>query len=336
MGHRLLPRTGARRDRSLDLPGQVLAALALALLVLAISEADDRGWTSATAASLVVGAACCAALFLVRESRCAEPMLPLGFFRVPLFSFGALATLAVGWVLTSHSFFLSQFFQDVQGVGPLTSGLRTLPTTVGIFALAPVAGRLAARFDYRTPVASGAVLAGTGVLSLTLVEPGTRYLALVVPLGLVGTGFGLMLSPLVGAAVSSVPAPDAGVAGAANNVARQVGGTLGIAVLSALVAARLGSDPRPATPSGVAAAADAFTSALHLVFLVNGLLLLATAAIVALCLRRTVPRDDSPAAPAAPAARAARAAVAPEPPLQHREGTPPGRPTGRATTPRER
>ncbi|MCD0483644.1 MFS transporter [Streptacidiphilus sp. ASG 303] len=285
-GTRLLPAHAGRRRGSVDLPGQVLSTAGLVSVVYALAEGGVRGWTDGRVAACLGAGAVLLAAFTARQAAAAEPMLPLGLFRRRLFGAGGAATFAVGFALTSHAFFMSQYFQDVQRTGALGSGLRSLPTTVGIFAAAPLAGRLAARYGYRVPVTAGTLAAGTGALSLTGIRDDTGYASLWWPLALVGVGFGLALSPLVGAVLAAVPPQAAGAAAGAANAARQLGGTVGVAVLSALAAGRI------ADGSGL-------TAAVRTAFLVNGAVLAATAALSWPLLQhpRTAPAETAHPAP---------------------------------------
>jgi hypothetical protein len=193
---------------------------------------------------------------------------------------------------------------------------------------APLAGRLASRFGYRVPVVAGLLLGAAALLLLTSIHPGTPYATLWWRLTMLGTGFGLAISPTMAAAVASMPAARAGVASAVANTSRQVGGALGVAVLGAVASARFTAVlpdrlaaaglPEPlrrriqheagevvgaAAPSGGApggpaarhAIASAFVAGIHAADLLAGLAL-AAGAVVALAYlrpRRPAPRDGA-------------------------------------------
>jgi EmrB/QacA subfamily drug resistance transporter len=219
----------------LDLPGQVLVTSALVCLIMALIESSSHGWTSALILGLFSGAAVCLAAFLVVEARVREPMLPLGLFRSRVFSVANVAAILVGFAFIGTVFFISQFLQSVQGYTALESGLRTLPTTVGIFVIAPLAGLLTARLGPRLPIVLGGLLAASGLFLLMGLAPDSSYASIWWNFGLFGIGLGLMLSPLTTAVLSATPPQRAGLGSSVNNTSRQVGFSLGIAVLGAVV-----------------------------------------------------------------------------------------------------
>ncbi|MCI4066646.1 MFS transporter [Micromonospora sp. R77] len=316
VGARVARHVPARTAARLDVTGLLLSVGGLTPLVFALSEAGGRGWTDIRVLGCLTAGAVLLPAFLIRQARARYPLLPLRMFRDRLFDTATAAAFTVGFVLTSHTFFLAQFFQDVQGLDPLASGIRTLPTTLAMAVTAPFAGHLAARFGYRTPVALGCALGGAALLMLLRLQPDTAYSALWWDLGLLGVGFGLTLSPLIGAVLAAAPPELSGVASAVNNVARQLGGTIGIAALTTVVTVRTAAELRatltPALagrlahagavaartggPQGIAVG-QAFTTAIHATFVVNAVLLLLTAAASAgLLARRPAPVPEvSPA-----------------------------------------
>jgi DHA2 family methylenomycin A resistance protein-like MFS transporter len=177
----------------------------------------------------------CLAAFLLVEARVREPMLPLRLFANRVFSVANVAGLLVGFVFIGTVFFITQFLQSVQGYTPLEAGLRTLPTTVGIFAVAPFAGRLTARLGPRLPIVLGALLASSGLFLLLRLAPDSSYASIWWNFGLFGIGIGLILSPVTAAVLSATPPTRAGLGSSVNNTSRQVGFSLGVAVLGTFV-----------------------------------------------------------------------------------------------------
>jgi DHA2 family methylenomycin A resistance protein-like MFS transporter len=132
-------------------------------------------------------------------------------------------------------FFVVQFLQNVQGDTAFESGLRTLPVSIGIFAVAPFAGRLTARIGPRLPIVLGALFCASSLLLVTRMEPDTGYTTLWWQFALFGIGCGLMLTPLAAAVLSATPPERSGLSSSILNTSRTVGLSLGVAVLGALV-----------------------------------------------------------------------------------------------------
>ncbi|MCU1493030.1 MAG: drug resistance transporter, EmrB/QacA subfamily [Acidimicrobiaceae bacterium] len=331
-GVRVLAESRDPAGRRVDVAGQLTSIAWLALLTYGFIELGSHPWASARVWAPLATAGVLLALFLAVEHRSDEPMLPLGLFRSRLFSTTALVTFLVGFVLLSVPFFTVQYFQGVQHLSALASGVRVLAFTL-MFSLSAPAGRLARQFGFRVPVAIGGLAGSAGLLSMTQITPGSGYADIWWRLSLVGLGFGLMLSPLSAAALAAVDHRRAGLASSVANTTRQVGTVVGIALLGALVqtqasrsaasalhglpqaaAGKLAADlsrggAQVALPSSLplglsparfhAIGADAYVSGIHAAFAVDALVLLA-AALVAGALLRT-------------GRRAAVAAVEPEP-----------------------
>ncbi len=242
LGWPLLTESRNPNAQRLDLPGQVLVTGALACVIMALIESSSQGWTSALILGLFSGAAVCLAAFLLVEARVREPMLPLRLFRNRVFSVANVAGLLVGFVFIGTVFFITQFLQSVQGYTPLEAGLRTLPTTVGIFAVAPLAGLLTARLGPRLPIVLGALLGALALFLLLGLAPDSSYTSIWWNFGLFGIGIGLILSPVTTAVLSATPPTRAGLGSSVNNTSRQVGFSLGVAVLGSFVLQQFASN----------------------------------------------------------------------------------------------
>lgn len=326
----LFVRESAQREgRGLDLPGQALAIVGLAALTYAFIEANTYGWTSTRIVALFVTAAVALTAFVVVERRSRTPMLQLSFFRNLTFTGANAVGLIVSFGFFGIVFFLSLFFQQIQGYSAAKAGVLTLPMTVAVTITAVVAGRIVGRVGARLPITIGLILTGFGLLSLTTVEPSTPYSHiwfLLVPIGL---GNGLVMSPMTTAIMSTVPASRAGMASATSNTMRQVGSVFGIAVLgsivthsftshleTALAGLRLPADvvqhilaiasqgreaAAAQAPAGVDMAAvgrvvaDSFTAGFHTGLWISGIMLLAGAPLAFLTIRHEahhVTHDD--------------------------------------------
>jgi DHA2 family methylenomycin A resistance protein-like MFS transporter len=333
IGWRILAESRNPAARRVDLLGQVLAIAGLAALTYALIQGQSDGWTSPLILSLLFGAAFFLSLFLLVEARSPEPLLPLGLFKSASFSAANVAAVLLGFALFGTVFFISQYFQSVQGYSALDSGVRTLPSTAAIFLTAPIAGQLAARFSPRVPITLGGLLGGVALLLFTRLNPTTDYADIWWNMALFGIGVGLMISPLTAAVLSATPPNRAGLGSSMVNTSRQLGSVFGIALLGALVHSQFASNlssnfankgvPAPLRdtlanalssagaqasrvhfpgklpiPAGVlhGVITQSFTDALHVSFLTASVALLAAGLLSALLLR---PQRQPAAAPTA-------------------------------------
>ncbi len=223
---------GGHGRAPLDRAGMVLAPLALGGLVWTVIAAGhgQRG-TAVLAGALTVAAA---GALAVAERRAAAPLVPGGLLRAPAFlgvnAIALLMNLATNGVL----FVSTLLLQQGEHRSALAAGAMLLPMAVPLAVLAPVSGRLTARFGARLPLAAGAAVAAAGSLSLLRVGSGASYPALLPALLGIGVGDGLIVTAVVAAAMRAAPAAHAGLAGGVNNTARQVGTALGVAVYGAV------------------------------------------------------------------------------------------------------
>ncbi len=221
-----------------DLPGLVLASGGLFGVVYGLVRANALGWTSATVLGSLLGGAALLAAFAAWELRAEAPMLPLHFFRSRAFSATNAVSLAMYFGMFGSIFLLAQFFQVVQHYSPLQAGLRTLPWTAMPILVAPIAGVLSDRIGSRPFMFGGLALqsAGLGWL-VTVLAPGTPYIAFVGPFILAGAGMAMVFAPAANAVLSAVRPSQAGQASGATNAIRELGGVLGVAVLASVFTA---------------------------------------------------------------------------------------------------
>lgn len=221
----------------LDLPGLALAGTGLLGLVYGIVKAQDLGWTSATVLGTGLTGLALLAAFVWWELRTPQPMLPMRFFRSRAFSATSGVSVAMFFGTFGSIFLLAQFFQTVQGYSALEAGLRTLPWTVMPIFVAPLAGILSDRVGSRALMTLGLSLqAGAMAWLAAITEPNVPYVQLVAPFMMAGAGMALVFAPAANAVLSSVRPQEAGQASGATNTFREVGGALGVSVLSTVFA----------------------------------------------------------------------------------------------------
>lgn len=245
--------------RHIDLPGQLLVIAGLTCLVMAIIESSSLGWSSPLILGLLLAAVILLVVFLLVETRVREALLPLQLFRIRAFSIANIVTFLTAFATLSTIFFVAQYFQQVQGDTVLEAGLRTFPISIGAFLMAPCAGVIAGRIGSRLPMFLGTLLTGGAIfLLIRLMEPDTSYAALWWVLGLMGLGLGLTLSPATAAVFSATPANRTGLGSSMYNTSNEVGNTVGVAVIGAIVLQQFtGNIVSQLTQRGVPAAVSA-------------------------------------------------------------------------------
>lgn len=233
-GRWVLPVTPRQTGRRLDLLSGALATCGLAAVVLACGQSVRHGWGSAEVLIPLMIAMVALTSFVLRQSRAADPLLPLAIVkdRARAAAYGAVAAGVVG---TFGMFLmLSYYFQAVRGYSPLQTGIAFLPLTLTVSASAyGLASRLLPRVAPRLLVAPGLLVAASGLWLLTRLDTGSGFATVALPAELlVGLGIGCVFTPSISVATSAVDPRSAGVAAAVANTAMQVGGSVGTAVLN--------------------------------------------------------------------------------------------------------
>jgi EmrB/QacA subfamily drug resistance transporter len=236
---RFVPESRAPKARRPDPVGQLLVIALLGSLTYAIIEAP----TAPLAETLALGAVALAALLgLLRyEPRRHEPLIDLRFFRSAPFSGATVIAVSAFAGLGGFLFLSTLYLQNVRGLDALHAGLWMLPMALLCFVCAPVAGRLVGSRGPRLPLLiAGIAMTASGVLFAAF-EAETGNVTLVIGYVLFGLGFGFVNAPITNTAVSGMPRAQAGVAAAVASTSRQIGQTLGVAVIGAVLAAGIGS-----------------------------------------------------------------------------------------------
>lgn len=232
---RVVPATRGRSDVPLDPPGTLFSVLGLTALVYAIISGGDEGWLRAETLGAALLGVLAVAHFVVVERRSAAPLLRVDLFRIPAFGSGALMVCLQFFSLFGFLFVVLQYLQDVRGFSPFPAGLATLPFALPIMVTAPLAPALAVRLGLRRLTMVGFALMTAAFLVLAQVELGTSFAWFAFGQVLFGLGFGLTTTPATTTIVSSLPPERQGIASSVNDVAREFGGAVGIAVFGSLL-----------------------------------------------------------------------------------------------------
>ncbi|MGF6645275.1 DHA2 family methylenomycin A resistance protein-like MFS transporter [Paraburkholderia sp. GAS82] len=225
----------APQPRSVDLPGQLLAIVALTAFTGAVIEGRPLGLSHPLVAGGFILAVIAVIAFVTVEARVATPMLPLSLFRKRTFSAAVLFGICVNLTYYGMVFVLSLYLQHVRGYTPLEAGLAFLPLTGGFLASNVLSGWVVGRYGVRVPMICGALTAALGYGLLHLVGATTPLIGLLVPFLLIPSGMGLAVPAMTTAVLASVERQRAGTASAVLNTARQAGGAVGVAAFGALV-----------------------------------------------------------------------------------------------------
>lgn len=293
VGRQVLAET-ARRPGRFDLAGAVASTAGMTALVLGLVDAGSGGWASPAAVVPLAGGASLLAAFVLREARAEEPILPLRLLNHATRSSANVARALLYAGMYGMFFFLSQFFQDVQGFSPLVAGVAFLPMPASVFLSSQVASRvLVPRLPPRGVMAAGAAAVTLGLASAVGTQATTPYARLVVSMVLIGWGMGAAFVSLTSASLAEVAPEDAGAASGLVNVSQQLGGAVGLAVLvtafdSATHHVRLGA--RHLAPAAVRHAGAVAAHGLDVVFGLGAALALAALVLVVLGVRTSRPR----------------------------------------------
>jgi EmrB/QacA subfamily drug resistance transporter len=248
-------------EQRLDLPGLITSAIGLFGLTYALIEANNYGWGSTRILVSFAVAAVGLATFVVLEHRQRVPMLDLSLFKNSTFTGANLTMLLVALAMFGVFFFNSLYLGQVLGYSPIQTGATFLPLTVLIVFVAPLAGRFSDKIGSRWLMGAGLVLLSGSLLSFSTLGVDATFWDIVPGLILGGFGMSLAMTPTTAAAMGSVPVDKAGVGSAVLNSMRQVGGSLGIALMGAIVAASV--SVRPGSPEYPAQFVEGYHNALH-------------------------------------------------------------------------
>ena len=272
----LVPHSRDPRAPRLDLPGLALSIAGVTLLVWSLIEAPSQGWISATTIGGIAGAAVLLAVFSWWERRVPAPLLDVNLFRNMRFTAASFAITLGFFALFGFIFLVTQYLQLVKGYSALQAGVRTLPFAIAMVVAAVSSPKVVQRIGTKLVVAAGLALMAGGFAIASTNDASTSYSVIASAMVLMGFGLGSAAAPATESILASLPREKAGVGSAVNDTTREVGGTLGVAVLGSIMASVYGGRILNALsgtplPAGLrAAAGDSLAAALQIAGGVGG------------------------------------------------------------------
>lgn len=223
-------------QRSLDPGAQVASIIGLGLLTFVCIEGGDvLGWTSLPLIAAGIGFVVATLIFLLIERRARDPMLPLDLFSSSTFSASNMVGLLINFGFYGQLLLMSLYFQQVRDYSPLLTGLALLPQAGLISISSWLSGRVTAHLGPRTPMMIGLLLGALGFLAMIFIGATTSYPIIAIMLIASGVGMSFTMPAMTAAVIASAPSNRSGIASAVLNASRQVGGTLGVALLVSMV-----------------------------------------------------------------------------------------------------
>jgi EmrB/QacA subfamily drug resistance transporter len=236
----LVPRSRDPRAPRLDLPGLALSIAGVTLLVWSLIEAPSHGWISATTIGGITGAVALLSVFAWWELRTPAPLLDVHLFRNMRFTAASLAITLGFFALFGFIFLVTQYLQLVKGYSALQAGVRTLPFAIAMVVAAVSSPKVVQRIGTKVVVAAGLALMAGGFAIASTNDASTSYSVIASAMVLMGFGLGSAAAPATESILASLPREKAGVGSAVNDTTREVGGTLGVAVLGSIMASVYG------------------------------------------------------------------------------------------------
>ncbi len=235
----MMPESRESVRQRFDTPGLILLAVAVFCLVYGVIRSETWGWSNPRTLGFLAGSLAFTVFFIAVERRREGSLLPMHLFSQRSISLGVVTLLLNFFALYGVLFFISLFFQNVQGLDAVSAGLRLLPL-IGVFAItSPYAGRITTRFGPRLPITLGLALTTVSLLGLVGVQQDSSFWVLCPSLIGIGLGVALVVVASTEAIVASAPVDEAGVAGGLQGIAVQLGGVLGSAILGSILAIRV-------------------------------------------------------------------------------------------------
>ncbi|MER6009496.1 MFS transporter [Streptomyces bluensis] len=238
----LLDHRAANAPRSFDILGIALLSAAMFCLVWALIKAPDWGWGDGKTWAFVGASVLGFALFAVWETKVKEPLIPLGLFRSIPLSAGVLLMILMAIAFMGGLFFVTFYLQNVHGMTPIDAGLHLLPLTGMMIVGSPLAGVLITKAGPRVPLAGGMALTAIAMYGMSTLDTDTGSAVMSLWFALLGLGLAPVMVGATEVIVGNAAMELSGVAGGLQQAAMQIGGSLGTAVLGAVMASKVGSD----------------------------------------------------------------------------------------------
>jgi EmrB/QacA subfamily drug resistance transporter len=227
-------------EQRLDLPGLLTSGIGLFSLTYGLIEANTYGWTSGRILGAFALAVAMLVAFVLLEMRQRLPMLDLSLFRSGTFAGANLAVLLVALAMFGVFFFMSLYMQGILGYSAVQAGAAFLPMTILIILIAPIAGKVSDKVGSRSLMTVGMLLVAAQLIWFSRQDEHSSYLNLLPGLIVGGMGMALVMTPSAAAAIRALPVDKSGVGSAVLNAFRQVGGSMGIALMGAIMAHQIG------------------------------------------------------------------------------------------------
>jgi EmrB/QacA subfamily drug resistance transporter len=240
-----------------DVVGLALSTLAVGTLVFTIIEAPERGWTDPATIGGFALATTASVVFVAWERRRTHPMLDVSLFRNLRFSAASGSIMVIFFALAGFVFLITQYFQFLKGYAPLNTGVRILPVAISIAIGSLVGVRLSVAVGNKAVVATGLFLVGVSFAWVSANSAATSYSLMFAQMVLAGLGMGFTTAPATEAIMGVVPKEKAGIGSAVNDATRELGATLGVAIIGSVYASLYASGIQDAAGSLPAPALDA-------------------------------------------------------------------------------
>jgi len=227
--------------KSFDIPGMLLLSAALFLLIWGLIKGPDYGWGSGTTLAFFGGTVLAMALFIIREHYARQPLLPLRLFRSLPLSAGTVLCILLMFAMFGAMFFMTFYFENVHGLDAIGTGVRLLPLTGMLIVGSPISGAVINRVGPRIPLIAGMLMAAVAMFGLSRLGTTSSLNDTILWFALLGLGLSPVMVGATEVIVGNAPVQLAGVASGLQSTAMQLGGSIGTAVLGAVMSAKIGS-----------------------------------------------------------------------------------------------